>query len=154
MAAKLKAAGTKFVIEPQIRFKGEPGEQATMFFLDPSGNALEFKAFADDSDGVREMSDVLAVSLADIEAAAARIAGHAVETPLIESPALNERLGLPGADQARDPAAGRRLQVPWRLQPAGPALADEEQGAASWPSRPATTPRAWRWRRSCWASRR
>jgi extradiol dioxygenase family protein len=34
------------VIEPHIRFKGEPGEQATMFFLDPSGNALEFKAFA------------------------------------------------------------------------------------------------------------
>jgi extradiol dioxygenase family protein len=37
----------KFVIEPKIRFKGEVGEQATMFFLDPSGNALEFKAFAD-----------------------------------------------------------------------------------------------------------
>ncbi len=37
----------KFVIEPHIRFKGEVGEQATMFFLDPSGNALEFKAFAD-----------------------------------------------------------------------------------------------------------
>ena len=36
-----------FVIEPYVRFKGEPGEQATMFFLDPSGNALEFKAFAD-----------------------------------------------------------------------------------------------------------
>ena len=49
MAAKLKEAGTKFVIEPQIRFRGEPGEQATLFFLDPSGNALEFKAFADDS---------------------------------------------------------------------------------------------------------
>ncbi len=49
MAAKLKAAGTRFVIEPQIRFKGEPGEQATLFFLDPSGNALEFKAFADDA---------------------------------------------------------------------------------------------------------
>ena len=49
MAAKLKEAGTKFVIEPQIRFQGEPGEQATLFFLDPSGNALEFKAFADDS---------------------------------------------------------------------------------------------------------
>ncbi len=49
MAARLKAAGTKFVIEPQIRFKGEPGEQATLFFLDPSGNALEFKAFADDA---------------------------------------------------------------------------------------------------------
>lgn len=49
MAQKLKAAGTRFVIEPQIRFKGQPGEQATLFFLDPSGNALEFKAFADDA---------------------------------------------------------------------------------------------------------
>lgn len=49
LAARLKAAGTKFGIEPHIRFKGEVGEQATMFFCDPSGNALEFKAFADDS---------------------------------------------------------------------------------------------------------
>jgi extradiol dioxygenase family protein len=49
MAAKLKEAEIKFIIEPQIRFQGEPGEQATLFFLDPSGNALEFKAFADDS---------------------------------------------------------------------------------------------------------
>ena len=49
MAARLKAANTRFVIEPQIRFKGQPGEQATLFFLDPSGNALEFKAFADDA---------------------------------------------------------------------------------------------------------
>jgi extradiol dioxygenase family protein len=49
LAERLKAAGTRFVIEPNIRFKGEPGEQATMFLLDPSGNALEFKAFADDS---------------------------------------------------------------------------------------------------------
>src|SRR5690606_6498409 len=48
LAERLKAAGVKFVIEPQIRFKGLPGEQATMFFLDPSGNALEFKAFARD----------------------------------------------------------------------------------------------------------
>ena len=47
LADKLTAAGTKFIIEPHIRFKGEVGEQATMFFLDPSGNALEFKAFAD-----------------------------------------------------------------------------------------------------------
>jgi len=46
-ADRLKAAGTTFVIEPYVRFKGEPGEQATMFFLDPSGNALELKAFAD-----------------------------------------------------------------------------------------------------------
>jgi extradiol dioxygenase family protein len=46
LAERLKAAKTKFVIEPYTRFKGEPGEQATMFFLDPSGNALEFKAFA------------------------------------------------------------------------------------------------------------
>lgn len=47
LADKLMAKGVKFVIEPKIRFKGEVGEQATMFFLDPSGNALEFKAFAD-----------------------------------------------------------------------------------------------------------
>ncbi|HEX8448654.1 MAG TPA: VOC family protein [Allosphingosinicella sp.] len=47
MAAKLKSAGTEFVIEPTVRFRGEPGEQATMFFLDPSGNALEIKAMAD-----------------------------------------------------------------------------------------------------------
>jgi uncharacterized protein len=49
LAEKLKSAGTSFIIEPHIRFKGEVGEQATMFFLDPSGNALEFKAFADPS---------------------------------------------------------------------------------------------------------
>lgn len=47
MAERLRAAGVSFLIEPQIRFKGEPGEQATMFFLDPCGNALEFKAFED-----------------------------------------------------------------------------------------------------------
>jgi extradiol dioxygenase family protein len=47
LADKLQAAGTRFIIEPHIRFKGLPGEQATMFFLDPSGNALEFKAFGD-----------------------------------------------------------------------------------------------------------
>jgi extradiol dioxygenase family protein len=47
LAAKLAAAGQHFIIEPHIRFKGEVGEQATMFFLDPSGNAIEFKAFAD-----------------------------------------------------------------------------------------------------------
>jgi extradiol dioxygenase family protein len=47
LAQRLRAAGTRFVIEPHVRFKGQPGEQATMFFLDPSGNALEFKAFAD-----------------------------------------------------------------------------------------------------------
>ena len=46
LADRLKAAGTKFVIEPYIRFKGQVGEQATMFFMDPCGNALEFKAFA------------------------------------------------------------------------------------------------------------
>jgi extradiol dioxygenase family protein len=47
LADRLTAAGTRFVIEPHIRFKGLAGEQATMFFLDPTGNALEFKAFAD-----------------------------------------------------------------------------------------------------------
>ena len=45
LAEKLKNIGTKFLIEPYTRFKGEPGEQATLFFLDPFGNALEFKAF-------------------------------------------------------------------------------------------------------------
>jgi extradiol dioxygenase family protein len=49
LADKLRAAGTRFVIEPYVRFKGEVGEQATMFFMDPCGNALEFKAFADRS---------------------------------------------------------------------------------------------------------
>ena len=47
LAARFKAGGVKFVIEPYVRFRGEPGEQATMFFLDPFGNALEFKAFGD-----------------------------------------------------------------------------------------------------------
>ena len=49
LAERVKTAGVRFIIEPYIRFKGEAGEQATMFFLDPSGNALEFKAFADKS---------------------------------------------------------------------------------------------------------
>jgi len=48
-AERLKAAGVEFVIEPYVRFQGQTGEQWTMFFLDPAGNALEFKAFADDS---------------------------------------------------------------------------------------------------------
>jgi hypothetical protein len=49
LADRVAAAGVGFGIEPHIRFVGQPGEQATMFFRDPSGNALEFKAFADDS---------------------------------------------------------------------------------------------------------
>ena len=49
LSERLTKAGTKFLIEPYIRFEGEVGEQATMFFLDPSGNALEFKAFKDPS---------------------------------------------------------------------------------------------------------
>jgi len=53
LAAKFRAAGVAFVIEPYVRFRGEPGEQATMFLLDPFGNALEFKAF-------REMSSLFA----------------------------------------------------------------------------------------------
>lgn len=48
LAERLRAAGVRFGIEPYVRFKGQVGEQATMFFTDPSGNALEFKAFADD----------------------------------------------------------------------------------------------------------
>ncbi|MGW4336951.1 VOC family protein [Rhodococcus koreensis] len=47
LAEKLTSIGTEFVIEPYVRFEGEPGEQWTMFFLDPAGNAMEFKAFAD-----------------------------------------------------------------------------------------------------------
>jgi hypothetical protein len=47
LAERLRIAGVKFIIEPHTRFKGEVGEQSTMFFLDPAGNALEFKAFAD-----------------------------------------------------------------------------------------------------------
>lgn len=45
LAARLKAAGAVFIIAPHVRFAGRPGEQATMFLLDPAGNALEFKAF-------------------------------------------------------------------------------------------------------------
>lgn len=47
LSERLIRAGTEFVIAPTIRFKGQPGEQATMFLRDPSGNALEFKAFND-----------------------------------------------------------------------------------------------------------
>ena len=47
LVARLRAAGTRFLIEPHVRFEGEVGEQATMFFQDPSGNALVFKAFHD-----------------------------------------------------------------------------------------------------------
>lgn len=49
LAGRLRDAGTDFVIAPHIRFEGLPGEQATMFLRDPSGNALEFKAFKDDA---------------------------------------------------------------------------------------------------------
>ena len=48
LADNLVKLGTEFIIEPHIRFKGEPGEQATMFFLDPCSNAIEFKAFKSD----------------------------------------------------------------------------------------------------------
>lgn len=49
LAGRMRRAGAEFVIEPYLRFEGEPGEQWTMFFLDPAGNAMEFKAFADES---------------------------------------------------------------------------------------------------------
>lgn len=49
LAGRLKAGGVRFVIEPGIRFAGQVGEQATMFFRDPAGNALEFKSFRDRS---------------------------------------------------------------------------------------------------------
>jgi len=48
LAARLRDAGTPFLIEPRVRFPGRPGEQATLFIRDPSGNALEFKSFADE----------------------------------------------------------------------------------------------------------
>jgi uncharacterized protein len=47
LAERVRAAGVPFIIEPYTRFEGQVGEQSTMFFLDPSGNALEFKSFAD-----------------------------------------------------------------------------------------------------------
>jgi len=47
LAGRLRRAGVQFIIEPYVRFAGQAGEQATMFLLDPSGNALEFKSFAD-----------------------------------------------------------------------------------------------------------
>jgi uncharacterized protein len=49
LTRRLQSAGVRFLIEPQIRFAGQPGEQATCFFLDPSGNAVEIKAFGDDA---------------------------------------------------------------------------------------------------------
>jgi extradiol dioxygenase family protein len=49
LAARVEAAGIAFGIAPHVRFRGQVGEQATMFFRDPSGNALEFKAFGDDA---------------------------------------------------------------------------------------------------------
>ena len=49
MAQKLKAASADFIVEPRVRFEGQPGEQHTMFVRDPAGNGLEFKAFADPS---------------------------------------------------------------------------------------------------------
>lgn len=50
LADRLKQAGVEFLIEPHVRFEGQPGEQSTMFFLDPAGNALEFKSFAHPDD--------------------------------------------------------------------------------------------------------
>jgi extradiol dioxygenase family protein len=49
LAARLQGMGTDFLIQPRVRFRGEPGEQATLFLRDPGGNALEFKAFQDDA---------------------------------------------------------------------------------------------------------
>jgi extradiol dioxygenase family protein len=49
LAARLKTVGVEFLIQPGVRFEGQPGEQATLFVRDPSGNALEFKAFADEA---------------------------------------------------------------------------------------------------------
>ena len=49
LVARLKRAAVSFLIEPHVRFAGEPGEQRTLFLLDPAGNGIEFKAFADDA---------------------------------------------------------------------------------------------------------
>lgn len=49
LAQRLRASGVDFLIEPRVRFRGRPGEQATMFIRDPSGNALEFKSFAEEA---------------------------------------------------------------------------------------------------------
>lgn len=49
LSSRIKSSGNNFLIEPRVRFEGKPGEQRTLFLLDPSGNALEFKSFADDS---------------------------------------------------------------------------------------------------------
>ena len=54
---RLSAAGTQFILEPQIRFQGLPGEQATFFVQDPSGNALEFKAYRNEN-GIFDQQDV------------------------------------------------------------------------------------------------
>ena len=69
LADRVAAAGVAFGIEPHVRFRGQPGEQATMFFRDPSGNALEFKAFADDA--MIFATDASPVEEDGIEAAAA-----------------------------------------------------------------------------------
>lgn len=53
LADRLRGAGVDFLVAPRVRFVGEPGEQATMFLRDPSGNAIEFKAFRDDADVFR-----------------------------------------------------------------------------------------------------
>jgi extradiol dioxygenase family protein len=53
LADRLRAEGVAFLVEPRVRFVGQPGEQATMFLRDPSGNAIEFKAFRDDADVFR-----------------------------------------------------------------------------------------------------
>lgn len=49
VADRLRGAGVRFIVEPRVRFAGQPGEQATMFLRDPSGNAIEFKAFRDET---------------------------------------------------------------------------------------------------------
>ena len=49
LSVRLESKGVQFVIKPHVRFKGQVGEQATMFFMDPAGNALEFKAFVNDN---------------------------------------------------------------------------------------------------------
>jgi extradiol dioxygenase family protein len=94
LADKLRAAGTRFVIEPHVRFKGQVGEQATMFFLDPSGNALEFKAFGDEP-GLREVTP------------------HTIH-PSQDNPARHDRIRHPLAPQASVAVAGSQARFPIR----------------------------------------
>ena len=73
----MRAAGVRFEIAPYVRFKGEVGEQATMFFRDPSGNAIEIKAFADLAEGARLLS-------ADYSQVELRVLAHVADEQVLK----------------------------------------------------------------------